>query len=1252
MLTYGVMKCLLCILAFLLASSALQAQAITNFIPKNGRENTEVTITGTGFSGTVQVAFGESSLVAATVNSPTEIIANVPADATEGKVKVRVGGSEVQSKGVFRYVSVSCFLPNPARLSEEMIFQGTGFARRFGVLGPIAHFVVTFGSSCTARGPVIDGRVAKIVVPSCAQSGDISVKVSPNADEDEPDYRSYRFDLPDFVVAPQDEAFINSFSPTSARVGEAIKITGTGFLATARENEVAFGGDEFNAQTGSYSAPLVKEENKVQILTAYVSALSTNGKIRLKVNEKTTESPADFTLLLHTAESFSPSAFRPEYEVTVRGTNFARVIPAAGPRTKATNHNQVCFADDKCVVAAVNGNGTKLTAKVPENIPETGTIKVKIGEREVEVPGGAYTLRPVAPLTFTDFQPKQVRIGETVTLIGTGFEPAPKRNTIAIDDQYNTNTFVEAYEVNEDQTQMKVRIGSNIRGYNREINKIMVRKCTAKCNTINSKKYQQEILEGLSVTSLEEDLSITGFSPEKASYGDEITILGTGFSVYAPHARVQFGNAPSLTTPRAHDVNEDGTELKVRINSSARSGKITVFYYSPVPAWQTVSSKSFKLRKVRPVVNSITPTSGGPGTEVTITGENFPPVAEYNEVSFAYVGNALDIFATAHSVNEAGTELKARVGESVLDVDDSQELPPDGLPVAVRIVGNQVSNPGAKFIFSSDNIPTVSIVPFISNFSPDRAEINSEITISGQNFTEPAKENSVIFGGDVVATPSSGSTTFLMVRVPQGAKTGPVSVSNSLGRGTSSTEFVVSRPLVSGFSPESASVGASITVLGSGFSVVREDNIITFSEGAKATPSEATASSLKVAVPACAVTGPVSVAVNNHTGTSRKSFNVLGTRPVPLIVPFVSSFSPFPGTKPGVAVTILGVYFSDIASENIVKFGGGVVATVKKATNNSIETTVPPYARTGRITVTVNGRTGVSMTDFVVPGTEPSPPPDPDTGRFPPIIDKFTPTRGGPGIQVLIQGRNFAGNHSKNTVLFGGNLRATTNRRKEDFLSVTVPEGARTGRISISVDGQTGISKRDFTVPGTDPAPLSPVVESFAPTMGKPGTSVTIKGQGFSSKAAENKVTFAGGAVATPSLSTATSLTVKVPEGARTGRITVTANRLTGTSNINFTVPGTAPALPSIFSVIPKTKDAALRVYPNPSSQEIRFTNLAAARTYAYRVYSLIGQKVMAGRLQDSYAVQLGALSAGEYILVLLEKDSGEIFRTRLLVFK
>ncbi len=82
---------------------------------------------------------------------------------------------------------------------------------------------------------------------------------------------------------------------------------------------------------------------------------------------------------------------------------------------------------------------------------------------------------------------------------------------------------------------------------------------------------------------------------------------------------------------------------------------------------------------------------------------------------------------------------------------------------------------------------------------------------------------------------------------------------------------------------------------------------------------------------------------------------------------------------------------------------------------------------------------------------------------------------------------------------------------------------------------------------------LSPGITGFTPDSGMVGDTVTITGKNFSTTAANNTVTF-NGTVAGVTSATATQLVVTVPEGATTGKITVTARGLTASSSSDFTV--------------------------------------------------------------------------------------------------
>ena len=78
-----------------------------------------------------------------------------------------------------------------------------------------------------------------------------------------------------------------------------------------------------------------------------------------------------------------------------------------------------------------------------------------------------------------------------------------------------------------------------------------------------------------------------------------------------------------------------------------------------------------------------------------------------------------------------------------------------------------------------------------------------------------------------------------------------------------------------------------------------------------------------------------------------------------------------------------------------------------------------------------------------------------------------------------------------------------------------------------------------------------PAVTSISPSSGPVGTVVTITGTGFSAAAANNVVYF--GAVRVPVIAVSpTSLTVRVPAGVTYAPVTVTVDRLTGSSRLPF----------------------------------------------------------------------------------------------------
>ncbi len=80
-----------------------------------------------------------------------------------------------------------------------------------------------------------------------------------------------------------------------------------------------------------------------------------------------------------------------------------------------------------------------------------------------------------------------------------------------------------------------------------------------------------------------------------------------------------------------------------------------------------------------------------------------------------------------------------------------------------------------------------------------------------------------------------------------------------------------------------------------------------------------------------------------------------------------------------------------------------------------------------------------------------------------PTITSFTPTSGPVGTTVTITGTNFSTAPANNTVTFNGTTAVVT-ASTATSITTTVPTGAATGKISVTVGGNIATSANDFTV--------------------------------------------------------------------------------------------------------------------------------------------------------------------------------------------
>ena len=103
--------------------------------------------------------------------------------------------------------------------------------------------------------------------------------------------------------------------------------------------------------------------------------------------------------------------------------------------------------------------------------------------------------------------------------------------------------------------------------------------------------------------------------------------------------------------------------------------------------------------------------------------------------------------------------------------------------------------------------------------APGSALVNKPVEIRGFGYTTPGSSNSVSFNG-TNATVISGTSSSLLVTVPVGATTGPITVTNANGTATSPQAFkVLVPPIVTGITPAKLAQGTTSRVIIAGFNL-------------------------------------------------------------------------------------------------------------------------------------------------------------------------------------------------------------------------------------------------------------------------------------------------------------------------------------------------------------------------------------------------------------------------------------------------
>lgn len=568
-----------------------------------------------------------------------------------------------------------------------------------------------------------------------------------------------------------------------------------------------------------------------------------------------------------------------------------------------------------------------------------------------------------------------------------------------------------------------------------------------------------------------------------------------------------------------------------------------------------------------PTITSFSPTAGAPGDQIQLTGSGFFAA----NLTVRFSNGSGGVVASSFFVN----------GDSLMTV-----TVPNGAisgPISIQ------QDAGTLF-FTADNFFVVGYGPYIMSFSPLFGSVNDTVVVSGVHLMNTT---AVKFGGvNATSFLANAAGTQITTRVPPGATNGPITVSTSIGTSNSPTAFTVvgSGPFVTGFSPVTGGTSTKVQITGLHFTGVTN---VSFNAQPGLALQANSDTLIQVQPPASVITGPLTV--SSPAGTFVTSSNFFGA-------PVVTGFSPNSG-RANANVVVRG---TNLLGTSLVYFGAVSTTNLTVTDNYTIAARVPVGAATGQIRVVTPAGSAFSTNKFVVPpaifafspgfgavgstititganlnagtpvvrfnGVAAATPAGISFGQLtvvvpagattglisvttsdgsdtnanlfflPATVSSFSPTNQAPGQTITVTGQNFVGALG---VSFNGILTPSFTVSSNTFLIATVPNGVVTGPISVITPAGTALSTAVFYG--------APVITSFLPTHGLPGSSVTVKG-----------LNFLGGTVQFGTLPASvlslnnTQLVATVPAGAVTGPISVRGPAGTSVSAASFVLDYTS----------------------------------------------------------------------------------------------
>jgi endoglucanase len=292
-------------LAAVLLPATAEAQSykrpvISSFTPGSGPVGSQITITGSNFTGVNRASVDAITATVLSVSS-TRVVIVVPAGAVQGSVKVMNPRYVGASSSEFT-VTASGSLPTVGSFSPASGPVGTTVTVSGSNLGTVTSARIGTGSSVPVT--VVSPSSLRFVVPSDAASGTVTVTSASGSASSAASYT---------VTVPVSAPVIGSFSPASGPAGTTVTVSGSDLDKVT------------SAQVGG-SATTAVTIASASSLSFVVPADAGSGTVRLNSPNGPADSAASYTVTgpqaVPVVSGFSPMSGPVGTTVTVSGSDF------------------------------------------------------------------------------------------------------------------------------------------------------------------------------------------------------------------------------------------------------------------------------------------------------------------------------------------------------------------------------------------------------------------------------------------------------------------------------------------------------------------------------------------------------------------------------------------------------------------------------------------------------------------------------------------------------------------------------------------------------------------------------------------------------------------------------------------------------------------------------------------------------------------------------------------------------------------